>query len=123
MRPSLALAALTLLGSLLCQHALSPCASADPPPPKKPPSKVVLDKSAGACTQVTGTAVSAAFAFKHVVSLRNGCDKPVECEVWTDVDPSPRQVLRAEQGESVEVITRVGSPAREFKAFKECRFR
>jgi hypothetical protein len=86
--------------------------------PKPPTAK---DKAAAACTQATSSVISEAFGYKHVVTLRNSCDKPVECQVWTDVDPTPRQVVRAEKGESVEIITRIGSPATEFKAFKECR--
>jgi hypothetical protein len=57
-----------------------------------------------------------------VVTLRNGCDKPVECQIWTDVDPTPRQVVQASKGETVEVVTRIGAPGNEFKALKECRF-
>ena len=64
-----------------------------------------------------------AYGYKHVVTLRNGCDKPIECDVWTDVDPSPRHHLRAAPGETVEVVTRVGSPASQVSADKECRFR
>jgi hypothetical protein len=72
---------------------------------------------------VTGSVRAEAYGYKHVVSLRNGCDKPVDCEVWTDADPTPRQVLRAAPGETVEVVTRIGSPASEVSAQKECKFR
>jgi hypothetical protein len=66
--------------------------------------------------------VSEAYGYKHVVSLRNGCERPVECQVWTDVDPTPRNVLRAQKGETIQIVTRIGSPASDFKALKECRY-
>lgn len=112
--------AATLLGLCLALVGVSSSSLAEKPgsSPKPPTAK---DKAAAACTQATPSVISEAFGYKHVVTLRNGCDKPVECQVWTDVDPTPRHVLRADKGESVEVITRIGSPATEFKAFKECR--
>jgi hypothetical protein len=54
--------------------------------------------------------------------MTNRCQAPVSCEVWTNVDPTPRQTLRAKAGESVETITRRGSPSRDVHAGKECRF-
>jgi hypothetical protein len=84
------------------------------PPPAKTP---------GNCAQVSAGTRMEPFGFTHVVTLRNGCDKPVTCEVWTDVDPTPRQSLSAAPGESVDVVTRLGSPASAVTAFKECRFR
>jgi hypothetical protein len=110
--------AATVLGVCLALVS-SPSLAEKPAPGPKTPN--VKDKTAGACTQITPSVISEAFGYKHVVTLRNSCDKPVECQVWTDVDPTPRQVVRAEKGESVEIITRIGSPATEFKAFKECR--
>ena len=89
------------------------------PPPEDAASKA---KTPANCTQVSATVVSEAYGYKHVVSLRNGCERPVECQVWTDVDPTPRNVLRAQKGETVEVVTRIGSPANDFKALKECRY-
>lgn len=91
--------------------------------PKKPPAKPQDPKAASVCASVTGSVRAEAFGYTHVVTLRNGCDKAVECEVWTDVDPTPRQVLRAAPRETVEVVTRIGAPSREVTAFKECRFR
>lgn len=85
-------------------------------PAKSPP------KSAAVCANVTGGVRAEAYGYKHVVTLRNGCDKPVECQVWTDVDPEPRNTLRAAPGESVELVTRIGSPASAVTAGKECRF-
>lgn len=86
--------------------------------PAAPPAK-----TPGNCAQVTAGTRMEPFGFTHVVTFRNGCDKPVTCEVWTDVDPTPRQSLSAAPGESVDVVTRIGSPASAVTAFKECRFR
>src|SRR3954466_4828896 len=60
-------------------------------------------KTPGACALVTGSVRSEGIGYKHIVTLHNTCDKPVECQVWTDVDPEPRSSLRAGPGESVEV--------------------
>jgi hypothetical protein len=122
------LVAAVTIGALWCSPSsaekppLKPPAQKPPPPESPPLEQPAKDKSPGSCTQVSANVISEAYGYKHVVSLRNGCDKPVECQVWTDVDPSPRHVLRAAKGALVEAITRIGSPAREFKAFKECRY-
>lgn len=113
------------IGALWCSPSLAEKPPLKPPgqkPPATEPQQPAKDKSPGSCTQVSANVISEAYGYKHVVSLRNGCDRPVECQVWTDVDPTPRQVLRAGKGETTEVITRVGSPAREFRALKECRY-
>lgn len=94
-----------------------------PTPPAAPPeARPSKDRTPAHCTHVSASVVSEAYGYKHVVSLRNGCERPVECQVWTDVDPTPRNVLRAQKGEIVQIVTRIGSPARDFKALKECRY-
>jgi hypothetical protein len=112
----------TLVAVLAFGTLYGSSASAEKPPVKAPADKRVTEKDAAVCTQVTGSVIAEGFGYKHVVSLRNGCDKPVHCQVWTDVDPTPRNALRVNPGETAEVITRIGSPAREFKALKECHF-
>jgi hypothetical protein len=42
------------------------------------------------------------------------------CEVWTDVDPTPHYTVTAKAGETVETITRAGSPSRAVQAGKSC---
>ncbi len=74
-----------------------------------------------ACAKVEASARAQGFGYTHLVTLTNRCDKPVVCEVWTDVDPSPQYTLRAAPGQSDEVITRKGSPAREVRAGSRCR--
>jgi hypothetical protein len=104
---------LSLLGVL----AISGGASSQVKAPIKAPPK-----SPAACVSVTASVRSEAYGYTHLVVLRNGCEKPVECQVWTDVDPTPRRTLRAAPGESSEIVTRIGSPASAVTAFKECRF-
>jgi hypothetical protein len=72
------------------------------------------------CYSVHGEARYGAFAYKHVVIVTNRCDVELQCEVWTDVDPSPRQPMSVGPKGTGEVIVRVNSPARSFKAFGEC---
>ncbi len=74
------------------------------------------------CAKVVGSARAQGYGYTHLVTLTNGCDRPVWCEVWTDVDPSPQYVLRAGAGQTDEVATRKGSPAREVRAESRCRF-
>jgi hypothetical protein len=116
----------TLLLGLLCGSLVTvptQWAGAQGGPAKPAPAKPAPAKGPGACASVKGTVRAEAFGYKHIVTLFNGCDKAVECQIWTDVDPSPRQLLTAAPGESVEVVTRIGSPAFEVTAHSECKFR
>ena len=76
----------------------------------------------GDCASVTATARSKAIGYTHIVTLNNGCQRAVSCEVWTDVDPTPHLTLEAKPGKSAEVIVRNGSPASEVHAGKLCHF-
>jgi hypothetical protein len=73
------------------------------------------------CYSVHGEARYGALAYKHVVIVTNRCDIELQCEVWTDVDPSPRQSVSVAPKGTGEVIVRATSPARSFKAFGECK--
>ncbi len=75
------------------------------------------------CYSVHGEARYGALAYKHVVIVTNRCEIELQCEVWTDVDPSPRQSLSVGPKGTGEVIVRATSPARSFKAFGECQKR
>ena len=72
------------------------------------------------CYGVHGEARYGAFAYKHVVIVTNRCEVNLQCEVWTDVDPQPRQSVSVGPKGTGEVIVRSNSPARSFKAFGEC---
>lgn len=102
--------------ALTALSALVSSARAEPPGDDAPVA------SANQCAVVTPVARYVGYGYYHVVSLKNGCSRPVTCEVWTDVDPQPHHTLRAKPGETAEVVVRRGSPAREFKADKSCKF-
>lgn len=75
------------------------------------------------CYSIHGEARYGALAYKHVVIVTNRCEIELQCEVWTDVDPSPKQSLTVGPKGTGEVIVRAVSPARSFKAFGECKKR
>ncbi|MFT3926239.1 MAG: hypothetical protein QM778_27080 [Myxococcales bacterium] len=91
----------------------------DKPKPKPRPREAAGIEH---CAVATGSVRMEAYGYMHVVTLRNGCDRPVTCEVWTDVDPAPRYTLHAAPGAVEEVITRRGSPAREVSAEASCHY-
>ena len=72
------------------------------------------------CYSVHGEARYGALAYKHVVIVTNRCDVTLQCQVWTDVDPSPKQSVTVGPKGTGETIVRNNSPSRSFKAFGEC---
>ncbi|MGM0575414.1 MAG: hypothetical protein ACQEXJ_06760 [Myxococcota bacterium] len=60
-----------------------------------------------------------AVGYDHWVVIRNDCEQDAACEVTTDVnsDPTPATVAA---GETEEVLTWRGSPARIFRATVRC---
>ena len=80
-----------------------------------------LAEGGAECASVTASTRLEAYGYSHVVTLTNHCSAPVSCEVWTNVDPSPHVTLRAKVGETVETVTRRGSPSRDVQAGKQCR--
>jgi len=73
------------------------------------------------CYSVHGEARYGALAYKHIVIVTNRCDLSLQCQVWTDVDPSPKQSVSVGPKGTGEVIVRNNSPSRAFKAFGECK--
>ena len=73
------------------------------------------------CASVTAHASYRGAGYAHLVTLTNHCQSAVTCEVWTNVDPSPHVSLHAKPGETVETITRIGSPSSDVQAGKQCR--
>jgi hypothetical protein len=73
------------------------------------------------CVRYWGEARYRGPGYDHVVHVHNKCTKPVRCDVSTNVDPNPI-VVDVQPKEAREVITRVGSPAREFTPRVACRF-
>jgi hypothetical protein len=79
-------------------------------------------QTANDCAQVQASARYVGYGYTHVVTLKNTCNKAVECALWTDVDPE-RTTLQADAGQTAELVTRRGSPSREVTAYKSCSFR
>src|SRR5450631_2139833 len=71
------------------------------------------------CAAVSAHASYRGTGYSHLVTLTNHCQSAVTCEVWTNVDPSPRVSLYAKPGETVETITRIGSPSSDVQAGKQ----
>ncbi|MDB4988693.1 MAG: hypothetical protein JWN04_3871 [Myxococcaceae bacterium] len=95
------------------------------PEPKRPAADkdAPVAQNPNDCAVVKGSARYVGYGYTHVISLVNGCSRPVECAVWTDVDPDARTTVNLRAGDTTEVVTRRGSPSREVTAFKQCSFR
>jgi hypothetical protein len=92
------------------------------PPAKPRPADETTPSTPDQCARVSASARNEGYGFAHIVTLQNGCEKAVTCEVWTDVDPAPGHTLRAAPGESSDVLTRRGSPASAVSAQSACRW-
>jgi hypothetical protein len=72
------------------------------------------------CVTVRAIVRYGAGAYNHWVRVENDCARRVRCQIATDVNPDP--VARTiEPGESTEVMTFMGSPAREFTPRVSCQ--
>ena len=107
-----------ILAALLFAIGSAAVVHAEPPP--KPDGDRVI--SADSCTTATAAPRYQGYGYTHIVELKNNCARAVTCELWTDVDPTPRQTVQVQPGETGSVTTRKGSPAREYKAEKSCKF-
>jgi hypothetical protein len=103
---SLALSALVLAGP-------SPADGQAPLPARDDPAVCVARQT---------EARYGALGYDHLVSLANGCTRAVECQVSTNVAPTPISRVLAPR-ESALVLTFRGSPARSFTARIDCRLR
>lgn len=90
-------------------------AEEDHPKPDEPPPP-----SAKQCVKVTAEAQYRDYAYTHIVHVDNGCSKRVTCRVSTNVNPDVK-VVTVEAGETKDVTTFRGSPAREFTPDVECK--
>jgi hypothetical protein len=79
-----------------------------------------VEQEAPACVTVRGEPRFQGYGQTHVVIVKNACDRHVRCEVYTDVDPSPRYTLVVAPGETEEIATRQGSPSSAFKPGYRC---
>ena len=71
------------------------------------------------CVTVSAHARWGASAYNHVVGVANACERPVRCRVATDVSPGETNIT-VPVGETREVVTFLGSPAREFTPRVTC---
>ena len=71
------------------------------------------------CVQVSSNARFDGVGFGHWVSVNNTCDHTVECDISTNVAPSPTHVTLT-RGQRQDVNTFLSSPAREFTATVSC---
>jgi hypothetical protein len=72
------------------------------------------------CFTVFGEARYGLTAYAHIVTVSNRCDFPLQCDVWTDRDPFPRQSLSVGPQGTAEFVVRPESESRVFQAFGDC---
>ncbi len=65
------------------------------------------------CVQASSNARFDGVGFGHWVTVTNTCDRAVECDISTNVAPSPVHVT-VQRGQHQDVNTFLSSPAREF---------
>lgn len=88
-------------------------------------SRAPADESAGSlqtkdCVRAWSEARVRYPGYDHVVHLESSCSVEATCSVSTNVNPQTI-VTQVPPGQSVEVLTFMGSPAREFSARVECK--
>ncbi len=71
------------------------------------------------CVEVQANARWAASSYNHIVHIENGCGQTARCSVATNVNPDAQSV-RVPAGQSTDVLTFRGSPAREFTPVVSC---
>ncbi len=72
-----------------------------------------------ACIEYAAIARGRNLGYDHIVRVRSECAASAACLVATNVDPKPVEA-RVPPRSEVEVVTRVGSPAREFVPIVSC---
>lgn len=98
--------ALTVLGAALGGMALASSASAQNQVPD--------------CVTVRAIVRYGAGAYNHWVRVENGCERRVRCQIATNVNPDPIAAT-IDPGQNREVMTFMGSPAREFTPRVTCQ--
>ncbi|MFW5926139.1 MAG: hypothetical protein ACOCV4_08220 [Myxococcota bacterium] len=74
------------------------------------------------CVQYWGEARYGAYGYDHVVHVANGCDEDARCRVASNVNPDWQRVTVPADAKK-EVVTYVGSPAREFTPYVQCELK
>jgi hypothetical protein len=75
-----------------------------------------------ACVRVSTDARYIPYGWSHVVVLASSCSKDATCSVSTDVNPE-KQNVTVPKGATVEVVTFLSSPSRQFNANVHCTLR
>ena len=83
------------------------------------PALVIAQNQVPDCVTVRGQARWGAGAYNHIVTVANACERTVNCQVATSVNPRPTSVI-VRAGESADTVTFIGSPAREFTPRVTC---
>lgn len=83
------------------------------------PAFVLAQNEVPECVSVRAEARWGADAYNHVVVVQNRCARAARCQVATDVNPEPTEVS-VPAGETREVVTFLGSPARVFTPRVRC---
>jgi hypothetical protein len=71
------------------------------------------------CVRAEATARMQAYGFDHWVTVTNTCDRPMSCEISSDVQPTPNRA-RLATGARQEFLLWRGSPASAFQARVDC---
>ena len=84
-------------------------------------SEAGADVSANpACVDIRAEARWQGAGYNHWVFITNHCDRPVACDVSTDVNPATLTVT-VQPGQTSDVLTFRGSPARTFTPYVTCQ--
>ena len=83
------------------------------------PALAVAQNQVPDCVSVRGEARWGADAYNHIVVVRNQCSALARCRVATDVNPQETRI-EVPAGETREVLTFMGSPARVFTPRVQC---
>lgn len=73
------------------------------------------------CYTITARAIKMADGYKHQVTVDNQCEYWLQCEVWTNVNPTPAIPLTIGPKSSESAQTAVGSSTDEVTGYGSCR--
>ena len=80
------------------------------------------EDTAALCIRVKPEARYRGLGYNHIVHVANVCGSAAECDVSTDVNPTPQHISLPPGGQT-EVTTFLGSPARVFTPNVACTMR
>ena len=124
MRSAALRTAVALGASVFCVPPLTATASSETASSETASSETASSDTSAtaalpACITYESSARGRNLGYDHVVRIRSTCIASAACLVATNIDPKPIAVTVFPRSE-VDVVTRVGSPAREFIAEVSC---